>query len=460
MKKAITLVLTLVLCLSMLSVAAFAAGDYYCIAGTMNGWNANSADRLTDNGDGTYSITFTNMAPATYEFKFTKNGGWDACFGGAFMGSGLESDLVSPGSNICFTLEEASDVVIVMNLNTNKFTVTIGGKVDAPVGNIKVHVSVPAGWGDVYVYVWDPEHLGSWSGTKLEGNYIEIPASFGGMVINNGNGRQSSDIKDIDLTKEEVWIVINEFNGYTLHYTEPEEGGETPEVSTIKVHVIAPQTWTEVYAYTFYPQHLGNWPGTLVENGVIELANVFEGLIFHNNAGVQTADIKDIDLTKEEVWVTVNEYGAYALSYTEPEQGGENVDPSPEIKIHVIAENWDKVYAYTYNPELTGTWPGTLVENGCFETLGCFGGLVLNNGEGQQTWDITDIDLTKGEVWITVGDVDEFGKCAYTLSYEAPNGNVQPNTPPATGDDVVVMAVVMMMAATGVVVLMSKKKHF
>ena len=453
MKKALTLVLALVMCLSVLSVAAFAAGDYYCIAGTMNGWNSDSSDRLTDNGDGTYSITFTNMAAGSYEFKFTKNGSWDVCYGGAFMGSGQESNLESPGSNISFTLDEAADVVIKMNPSALKFTITIGGKVDEAVGNIKVHVTVPEGWGDVYAYVWNPEHLGSWAGTKVTNGVIEIPAKFEGLIINNNNGRQTADIKDIDLTKEEVWVVVDSYNGYTLYYSDPGKV-EEEKVPDLKVHVIVPEDWGTVYAYVWNPEHLGTWAGTKVENGVFKVPAKFEGMIISNGDGRQTADIKDIDLTKEEVWIVVNEYNAYTLYYSEPDLN-EEPDARP-IKINVIAKNWNTVYAYTYNPELDGTWPGTLVENGSFETLNVFAGLVLSNGDGQQTWDITDIDLTKEEVWVVVGQADEYGKFSYTLYYTAPSADDLPET----GDHTVVFAVILMAASACAVTFLGKKKYF
>ena len=355
MKKLFAITLALVLCLSALGIGVWAASDYYCIAGTMNGWNANSSDRMTDNGDGTYSYTFANMAAGEYEFKFTVNGSWDTCYGGAFLGSGQESDLYSPGSNIKFTLAEAADVVILLNMNTNKFTVTIGNQVDAPVGKIKIHVSVPEGWGDAYVYVWNPEHLGSWSGTKVENGVFELPAKFEGMIINNGNGLQTADIKDIDLTKSEVWIVVDSLGGYTLSYTEPAPGEQEPDVKP--------------------------------------------------------------------------------------------------IKIHIIAKNWTEVYAYTFNPELDGTWPGTKVENGVFETLHAFEGLVLSNGNGQQTWDVKDIDKDAQEVWIIVGEANAEGKCEYTLSYTEPV-----NSP--TGDPIGIVVALLAVSGLGICVLGSKKKEF
>lgn len=332
MKKTLTLILALALCLSLLSVAAFAAEySYVSVTGTMNEWNpAAESGKMTETAAGVYSITFKDMAAGEHQFKFTANGTWsDLDLGGAFMGSGVEGDLYWGGSNIVFTVAEPSDVTIVLDLtgfdgsSGAKFTVTIGEQVDEPAGTIKVHISVPEDWGEIYAYVWNPEHLGSWSGTKVENGVVEITASFEGMVINNGNGRQSVDIKDIDLTKEEVWITVNADGSYALAYEapaadEPEPPAPpAPEVN-ILVHITAPADWSEVYAYVWNPELLGGWSGTKVENGEIAITAAFEGMVIHNGAGTQSWDIKDIDLTKEEVWVTVNADGSYTLAYEAP----------------------------------------------------------------------------------------------------------------------------------------------
>lgn len=325
MKKALTLVLALVMCLSVLSVAAFAAdGNSYSLIGNIQGSNWDTDFPMTETSNNVYTWT-ANFAAGSYEFKIRANNKWDLNWGGSFMASGQAFDLYQNGANICFTVEEACDVTFVLDLtnaDAPMATVTVGGKVEEPVEvpNIMVHISVPEDWGDVYAYVWNPEQLGSWSGTKVENGVVEVPALFEGMVINNGNGRQTSDIKDIDLTQEEVWIVVNEYNGYTLYYTEPDLSGDPEPVGNIKVHIRAPEDWTEVYAYTWNPEQLGTWAGTKVEDGVIELPALFEGMVISNGNGTQTWDIKDIDLTKEEVWITigaVQEDGkcSYALSY-------------------------------------------------------------------------------------------------------------------------------------------------
>lgn len=320
MKKLIAIVMAVVLCLCAMALTVSAESlEYVTVTGTMNGWNpASEADRMTPQADGVYIITYENMAAGSYEFKFTANGNWsDLDLGGSFLGSGVESDLFWGGSNICFTLEEAQSVTISLDVVNYKFTLTIGDLVDEMPADIQLHVSVPAFWGATYVYVWGPEHLGTWPGTQTETGDLSVIAAFEGMVISNGNGTQSWDIKDIDLTKEEVWITVNEDGSYTLSYEAPSTEEPTPDARPIKINVMADH-WKAIYAYTYNPQLDGTWPGTLLENGVFETLNIFEGLVLNNGEGQQTADIKDIDLSKAEVWITVHADNSYTISYEAP----------------------------------------------------------------------------------------------------------------------------------------------
>ena len=455
MKKVFAIVMALVLCFGLLCIGAVAADyQYVTVTGTMNGWNpASEADRMTETGDGLYTITYENMAAGSYEFKFTANGNWsDLDLGGAYLGSGVESSLSWGGSNIKFTLDEASDVTIELDVTNYKFTLTVGGQVEES-KDITIHISVPEDWGTAYAYCWNPESLGSWPGTAVTDGAVTLPAVFDGFIINNNNGRQTADIKDIDLTKEEVWVTVHADNTYTLSYEAPSGNEPEPEVSYIKIHVIAPESWENVYAYAYNPEQCGTWPGTAVTEGFVEVIASFEGFIVNNGAGAQTGDIKDIDLTAEEVWVVVAEDCSYALYYSEADV----VLPEPPatIKINVIAAHWESVYAYTYNPASCGNWPGKLVENGVVEVPANFEGLVLNNGVDQQTADIKDIDLTKEEVWITVNEDN-----TYTLSYEAPVVEDPGTNPegPTTGDALLSCCVVLMMSAVGLVTVASKKR--
>ena len=110
------------------------------------------------------------------------------------------------------------------------------------------------------------------------------------------------------------------------------------------------------------------------------------------------------------------------------------------------------MYAYTYNPEQCGTWPGTLVEDGYVEVIASFEGFIVNNGAGAQTADIKDIDLTQTEVWITV-NADN----SYTISYEPPQVDVTPT--PDNGDNVLPLLIVLLLSVAGMISLSSKKEH-
>ena len=114
------------------------AEDIYIVAGSeelcgtvWDGTDHNN--KMTDNGDGTYSKTFTNVAAMNgYQFKVVKNGvEW----------YGDEAD-----NNITFNVTTACDVTITFNTTTFKSTVT-GTGVQAYVFNVEKVVAVGNGVG-------------------------------------------------------------------------------------------------------------------------------------------------------------------------------------------------------------------------------------------------------------------------------------------------------------------------
>lgn len=124
------------------------AEDIYIVAGSeelcgtvWDGTDHNN--KMTDNGDGTYSKTFTNVAAMNgYQFKVVKNGvEW----------YGDEAD-----NNITFNVTTACDVTITFNTTTFKSTVT-GTGVQAYVFNVEKVVAVGNGVGAwLNGANWDP----------------------------------------------------------------------------------------------------------------------------------------------------------------------------------------------------------------------------------------------------------------------------------------------------------------
>ena len=114
------------------------AEDIYIVAGSeelcgtvWDGTDHNN--KMTDNGDGTYSKTFTNVAVKNgYQFKVAKNG--EEWYGD------------EAGNNITFNVTTACDVTITFNTTTFKSTVT-GSGVQAYVFNVEKVVAVGNGVG-------------------------------------------------------------------------------------------------------------------------------------------------------------------------------------------------------------------------------------------------------------------------------------------------------------------------
>ena len=100
-----------------ITIAAEAEEDYYILVGTSSltgsSWDTTDTDNLmTPNADGTYSITYQNVASGNYEVKAVKNGSYDS---GQWPYSG----------NKAFTVDGTSTVTVTLNLTTNELTVDI-----------------------------------------------------------------------------------------------------------------------------------------------------------------------------------------------------------------------------------------------------------------------------------------------------------------------------------------------
>ena len=124
------------------------AEDIYIVAGSEDlcgtVWDGTDLNnKMTDNGDGTYSKTFTNVAVMNgYQFKVAKNG--EEWYGD------------EAGNNITFNVTTACDVTITFNATTFKSTVT-GTGVQAYVFNVEKVIAVGNGVGAwLNDAAWDP----------------------------------------------------------------------------------------------------------------------------------------------------------------------------------------------------------------------------------------------------------------------------------------------------------------
>jgi len=94
MRKVLTLIL-----LAVVGMVAPVNAAYY-VAGDFNGWNA-AGNLMTDNLDGTYSVSLTGISAGRHEFKVT-NGTWSVNY---------------PSANSWFIADASGKVTITFNAN-------------------------------------------------------------------------------------------------------------------------------------------------------------------------------------------------------------------------------------------------------------------------------------------------------------------------------------------------------
>lgn len=161
------------------------AEDIYIVAGSGDlcgtSWDGTDLNnKMTDNGDGTYSKTFTNVAVMNgYQFKVAKNG--EEWYGD------------EAGNNITFNVTTACDVTITFNATTFKSTVT-GTGVQAYVFNVEKVVAVGNGVGAwLNGAAWDPNadanKMTQVADKVYEITFDNVPVDEGYMVkfVTNGS---------------------------------------------------------------------------------------------------------------------------------------------------------------------------------------------------------------------------------------------------------------------------------
>ncbi len=178
--------------------------------------------------------------------------------------------------------------------------------------------------------------------------------------------------------------------------------------------------WGSAYVYAWDAEGNplnGEWPGSAqAETQVNDYGETqFKcyipagavGLVVNNGNGAQTADITDFT-TYDGYWLdgTQNELGHYNINGFTLDGPIDNPD-----KFFLLTDNfgWGSAYVYAWDADgnaLNGEWPGSAqaetVTNDYGETqFKCYiptgaVGVVINNGNGAQTEDITDFDSYTG----------------------------------------------------------------
>ena len=240
------------------------------------------------------------------------------------------------------------------------------------------------------LYVWEKK------GVELTKSVVKF------KVVKNHAWDESYPADDyaLNIPADGTYDVMITFNAETHEVNATTTGG--PELNTYTASFENTGNWTDVYAYTFskneggeiIAQELGAWPGvklTAAEGGayqvVIQAASAPQYIIFHNNAGVQTADLPFEN----------------GKTYGLPEEQDYTVQ-------FVNLDGWNNVNAYAWsgNVKQLGEWPGTQMT--VVDTQVQYGGqnypvyqinfkasvapefIIFNNGDGMQTEDLIYVE--------------------------------------------------------------------
>ncbi len=188
----------------------------------------------------------------------------------------------------CYTIsfDSGKPANIIWNNGNGEQTQNLNCEIGKTYTNYIAYFKNTAGWENVYCYAFNSEVLGAWPGVQARSNndglfYMvftdDVPKN---IIWHNNSGTQTTD-----LAFENGEVYDAEGGEYYTLYFNNTEG------------------WNEVYCYTWNDQGNGGvWPGTLVTAKDYETASggfykalvnsKYDKVIFNNNAGSKTEDLK------------------------------------------------------------------------------------------------------------------------------------------------------------------------
>ncbi len=344
MKRMIAIVIALVLCLSVVPMAALAETNYF-VAGSAglcgSEWAVDdSMNAMTVQDDGTYAITYPNVAVGTYQFKVTA-GNWENAWG-------------KDGQNVSIEVTAVCNVTINFNPETQEVGFS-GDSVRAvsdlliesmrAVGNGSVDWLNGAAWdpaadantmtasGNVYTITYKNVPAGSDYQFKFAANggwndnwglptgtVLEIGTPMDAVYNSQNITLSLSEAADVTLTLDLSGFDYASKTGAKLTVTTTAASGgsvETPTeatepTETIKVYAHVPESWAApgVWAWDDNQKNAFKaWPGLAMTEGedgwwYAEVPAWVQNIIINaNNGSSQTADL---DMEQQaDMWIPV-----------------------------------------------------------------------------------------------------------------------------------------------------------
>ena len=338
MKKTIAILLALMLCVTCLSLTAFAAEDSEMVpvaAKVPEGWeaphlwawaddgtNAFAAwpgEEMTELGDGWY---YAYVPGYVQNIIVNANNGTDD----ATQTDGI---VVEAGKALWVTVAEDKSAAVSYEAQTT-------AEIPAYVETFVVHAYVPLAWENVNMWAWSAPDgtnaFAAWPGAAMaegeDGWFTgKAPTWVNSLIINGNEG--SVQTADISIEGKELWITVYEDLTYELSYEDPDKA-----VENVTVHAQVPADWTDPCCWAWSAPDgtnaFASWPGeALTKDGdwyTIEVPGWINSVIINGNGGsVQTADLS-VDAGKD-IWVVITGADSAVVTYEEPAAAPEITEP-------------------------------------------------------------------------------------------------------------------------------------
>ena len=341
MKKAIAILVSVLLMMSVLSLTAFAAEDDEMVPVVVQvpkGWDAPHVWAWADDGTNAFAAwPGEEMEPLAEGWYYiyvpgfvqnvivNANQGTDA----AAQTDGI---VVEAGKEVWITVEEDATASV-------SYEAQLRGEIPAYVEKFVVHAYVPLSWKTVNLWAWSaPDGTNAfeaWPGAEMtegeDGWFTgKVPVWVNSLIVNGNEG--SVQTEDISIEAKELWITVYEDLTYELSYEDPNKA-----VDNITVHAQVPADWEAPCCWAWSAPDgtnaFSSWPGeALTLDGdwyTIQVPGWINSVIINGNEGtVQTTDLS-VE-TGKDVWIVVTDPENAAVSYEAPAAEAASVETTPE----------------------------------------------------------------------------------------------------------------------------------
>lgn len=329
MKKTFAILIAVVLCVSCLSLTAFAEEDNEMVPVVVKvpeGWETPNLWAWADDGTNAFAAwpgeEMEVLAEGWYYIYVPSyvqnvivnaNQGTDA----AVQTDGI---VVDAGKEVWITVAEDMTASV-------SYEAQMRGEIPAYVEKFIVHAYVPLSWKTVNMWAWSaPDGTNAfetWPGMEMtegeDGWFTgKAPTWVNSLIVNGNDGTVQTE--DISIEGKELWVTVYEDLTYELSYEDPNKA-----VEDITIHAQIPADWSEPCCWAWSAPDGTNaftsWPGeALTLEGdwyTIAVPGWINSVIINANEGaVQTTDLS-VE-TGRDVWIVVADPENASVSYEEP----------------------------------------------------------------------------------------------------------------------------------------------